>query len=366
MKTKAAVLYQPRTPLKIEDVELGPVKDEDVLVRIVASGVCHSDLHIYHHGGERWPLPMVLGHEAAGIVEEVGAMVRGVRPGDHVVINLAPYCGRCDDCTTGRIHLCEHKRGPNGCLYDGGTRLAKGGRRIYHFANTAAYANHAIIHESSAIVIGRHIPLEKACLVGCALAAGVGAAMNSAKVEAGQSVAVFGCGGVGLNVIQGARLAGASAIIAVDLLESKLAKARDFGATETVDASMEDPVRRIQELTRNRGVDYAFEVIGRVETIQQAYQAIRAGGKCVVVGVVSDKSELSIAPTSLVQDRTIIGTRFGSTRAPRDFPLYLDLYMQGRLKIDELITRYARLEDVNEAIRDLERGTAIRTVMLME
>jgi Zn-dependent alcohol dehydrogenase len=365
MKTKAAVLYQPRTPLKIEEVELGPVKDEDVLVRIVASGVCHSDLHVYHGQGG-WPLPVVLGHEAAGVVEEVGAAVRNVRPGDHIIINLAPYCGRCDDCTTGRIYLCDHKRGPPGHLYDGGTRLAKGGRRIYHFANTSAYANHAIIHESGAIRIGKHIPLEKACLVGCALAAGVGAAMNSAKVEPGQSVAVFGCGGVGLNVIQGARLAGASSIIAVDLLESKLAKARDFGATETVDASMEDPVKRIQELTRNRGADYAFEVIGKVETIQQAYQAIRTGGKCVVVGVVSDTSELSIVPRTLVQDRTIIGTRFGSTRAPRDFPLYLDLYMQGRLKIDELITRYAKLEDINDAIRDLERGEAIRTVMLME
>ncbi len=365
MKTKAAVLYQPRTPLKIEEVELGPVKEEDVLVRIVASGVCHSDLHVYH-GQEGWPLPMVLGHEAAGVVEEVGAAVRSARPGDHVIINLAPFCGRCDDCASGKVYLCEHKRGPPGHLYDGATRLAKGGRRIYHFANSAAYANHAIIHESSAIRIGKHIPLEKACLVGCALAAGIGAAMNTAKVEPGQSVAVFGCGGVGLNVIQGARLAGASSILAVDLLESKLAKAREFGATETIDASMEDPVKRILELTRNRGVDYAFEVVGRVETIQQAYQSIRPSGKCLVVGVVSDKSELSIVPRTLLQEKTIMGTRFGSTRAPRDFPLYLDLYMQGRLKIDELITSYAKLEDINDAIHNLERGEAIRTVMLTE
>ncbi len=365
MKTTAAVLYQPRTPLKIEEVELGPVKDEDVLVRIVASGVCHSDLHVYH-GQEGWPLPMVLGHEAAGVVEEVGATVRSVRPGDHVVINLAPFCGRCEDCASGKIYLCERKRGPAGHLYDGGTRLAKGGRRIYHYANCAAYANHAIIHESSAIPIAKHIPLEKACLVGCALAAGIGAAMNTAKVAPGQSVAVFGCGGVGLNVIQGTRLAGASPIIAIDLLESKLYKAREFGATETIDASQEDAVKRVMEITRNRGVDFAFEVIGRVETIQQAYQSIRASGKCVVVGVVADSSELSIVPRTLLQEKTIMGTRYGSTRAPRDFPLYLDLYMQGRLKIDELITRYAKLEDINEAFHALEHGEAIRTVLLME
>ncbi len=365
MKTKAAVIYQKETPLKIEEVELGPVKDEDVLVRIVASGVCHSDLHVYH-GQEGWPMPMVLGHEGAGIVEQTGAGVAGVRKGDHVVINLAPYCGRCLDCATGHIYRCLQRRGPPGTLYDGGTRLSKNGKPLHHFANSATYAHHAIVHASSAIPIDPAIPLDRACLVGCALPTGLGAALNTAQVEAGSTVVVIGCGGVGLNVVQGARLAGASRVIAVDILESKLATARQFGATDTIDASMEGVVRRVQEMTEGRGADYAFEVIGKVETIMDAYECIGRGGKAVVVGVAPDGTHLPIVPRSLLSEKTLTGTQYGSTRAPRDFPLYLELYRQGRIKIDELITRFRKLEEINQAFEDLEQGRAIRTVLLME
>ena len=365
MKTQAAVLHQPETPLTIDEVELGPVKAEDVLVRIVASGVCHSDLHVYH-GQKGWPMPMVLGHEGAGIVEEVGSAVTQARAGDHVVINLAPYCGRCRHCSTGRVYRCLNRRGPAGCLYDGDTRLASRGQRIHHFANSATYARHAIIHESSAIRVDDDIPLEKACLVGCALPTGIGAVINTARVEPGSTVVVIGCGGVGLNVVQGARLAGAARVIAVDVLEHKLAIAREFGATDIIDASMESTVEQVQRMTGGEGADYAFEVIGKVETIMDAYDCIGRGGKAVVVGVGPDGVHLPIEPRSLLQEKTLTGTQFGSTRAARDFPLYLDLYRQGRIKIDELITGYRKLEEINEAFQDLEEGRAIRTVLLME
>ncbi len=365
MKTKAAVLYKKLMPLKIEEVELGPVKDDDVLVRVVASGVCHSDLHVIQ-GQEGWPLPMVLGHEGAGIVEQTGKAVTSVKKGDHVVISLAPFCGRCRDCTTGRTYRCTQRRGPAGTLYDGTTRLSKNGKPIYHYVNSATYAHHAIIHESSAIKIDPALPLDRACLVGCALPTGLGAVMNTAQVEPGSTVVVIGCGGVGLNVVQGARLAGASRIIAVDILEKKLALARQFGATDTIDASMESTTKRVQELTEGRGADYAFEVIGKVETIMEAYECIGRGGKAVVVGVAPDGSHLPIVPRSLLSEKTLTGTSFGSTRPTRDFPLYLELYRQGRVKIDELVTKTRTLEEINEAFEDLEQGRTIRTVLLME
>ena len=311
-------------------------------------------------------MPMVLGHEGAGIVEQVGSAVTSVKPGDHVVINLAPFCGQCRDCTGGRIYRCLRRRGPSGTLYDGQTRLSKNGKPIYHYVNSATYAKHAIIHESSAIKIESEIPLDKACLVGCALPAGMGAALNTAQVEPGSNVLVIGCGGVGLNVIQGCRLAGAAKIIAVDILESKLQLAREFGATHLIDASMENTRKRVQELTENIGVDYAFEVIGRIDTIMDAYESICRGGKAVVVGIGPDGSHIPIPPRSLVSEKTLTGTQFGSTNAVRDFPTYLELYMLGKVKIDELITKYRPLEEINQAFTDLEQGKVIRTILRMD
>ena len=364
MKTKAAVLYEPHTPLRIEEVDLGPVKAHDVLVKIVASGVCHSDLHVYH-GQAGWPLPMVLGHEGAGIVQEVGSAVTQVQPGDHIIVNLAPYCGRCRECAQGFIYRCTVMRGPAGLLYDGETRLSKDGKPIHHYVNSATYAHHAIVHESSAIAIPKRIPLDAACLVGCSLPAGMGAVLNAVPIKPGSSVVVIGCGSVGLNVLQGAQLSGAGKIIAVDVLESKLATAREFGATDIIDASMENVVERVMELTGG-GADYAYEVVGKVEPMMDAFRSIRRGGTAVMIGVAPDGSELPINPRELLQEKTITGVSFGSTRAPKDFLMYLDLYEAGKIKIDELITRRGTLEDINEAFADLEKGEVVRTVLLME
>ncbi|MBI3744712.1 MAG: Zn-dependent alcohol dehydrogenase [Chloroflexi bacterium] len=365
VKTHAAVLYAPHTPLRVEEVDLGPVKDEDVLVRIVASGVCHSDLHVYH-GQPGRQFPVVLGHEGAGIVEQVGGAVTTVRPGDHVVLNLAPFCGRCYDCATGKTYRCTVRKGQNGLLYDGATRLSRDGQRIYHFTNVAAFARHAIVHHSSAVPIAKDIPFEVACLVGCCVCTGVGAALNTAQVRPGSTVVVIGCGGVGLNVIQGARLAGAKRIIAVDVLDEKLARARRFGATDAIDASKEKTVARVMELTAGRGAGYAFEAIGKPQTMMDAYTATGRGGKAVVVGISPDATaRLSINPASLLAERSLTGTQTGSTNATRDFPLYLDLYRSGRLMIDELITARVPLEQVNEAFAALEQGRAVRTVLMM-
>lgn len=365
MKTSAAVLYKAHTPLVIEEIELPPLKSEDVLVAIAACGVCHSDLHIVN-GQPGRPFPLVLGHEAAGVVQEAGTSVTTLKPGDHVVLSFHPYCGQCRECTTGRTYRCTLRKGPPGYAWDGAVRMMLRGQPLYQMTPVPGFARHAIVHQSSAIKVADDVPLEKACLIGCAVATGIGAALNTAHVEPGSSVVVIGCGGIGLNVIQGARLAGAATIIAVDTMPHKLELATRFGATAVISAASENVVKRVREMT-GRGADYAFEAIGRTETIQQAYDCIGMGGKTVVAGIVPDSAaRLQIAPGTLLGEKTLTGTMTGSTRPLRDFPRYVQLYRDGRLKLDELITKYAPLEQVNEAFRSLEKGEGVRTVLRMQ
>lgn len=363
---RAAVLHEPGRPLAIEDVELDPPKRGEVRVKVAAAGICHSDLHVMK-GEWRTDLPIVLGHEGAGIVEEVGAGVTTTQPGDHVILSWVPNCGRCFYCSIGKPELCDAVPRGQATLLDGTTRLHQGDRRIHHFAWVACFAESVVVPEGGVVPIPADLPLDRAAIVGCAVMTGVGAVTNTARVEPGSAVAVFGCGGVGLNCIQGAALAGAARIIAVDIQRPKLDFAREFGATDVVDASADEPVGAIRALTGGVGVDYAFEALGNPRTIRQAYDALRKGGTAIVAGMAPEGAEVSLNALSLAaQEKGIRGSRYGSSRMRVDIPRLLDLYRGGRLKLDELVTRHYRLDEINEAYDALQRGEVGRGVIVFD
>lgn len=363
---KAAVLYELKTPLKVEDVDLDNPKRGEVRVKIAANGVCHSDYSVIH-GVLRSPLPVVPGHEGAGIVEEIGPDVTLVKPGDHVVLSFAPYCGHCYYCSIGRPVLCDNMRLTmgKGTLLDGTCRLKKNGKPVYHMAGLSSFAQYAVVAETSCIKIPDNVPLDKACLVGCGVMTGVGAAINTAKVAPGASAVVIGCGGVGLNTIQGCAIAGAATIIAVDLMDNKLEYAKQFGATNTINPSKQDLVKTVRSLTEGRGADYAFEVIGLGKTIEQAYACTRQGGMTIVVGAPSREDTVTIPASSLLVEKEIKGSLYGSARPRVDMPRLIDLYMKKKLKIDELVSRTYSLDEVNDAMTALERGEVARSVVVM-
>ena len=360
---KAAVLYKAGEPLVIEDLKLAPPKVGEVRVRVAANGACHSDLHVMT-GDMRMPLPIVLGHEGAGIVAEAGPGVTSVKEGDHVVLSFSPVCGFCHFCTQGKPQLCETRPKTAGTLLDGTTRLQKNGQDIFHFAFTASFAEETVVPESCAIKIREDIPLDRACFVGCGTMTGIGAAINTAKVQPGSSVAVIGCGGVGLNVIQGAALAGARQIIAIDLLPKKLDFARTFGATHFLNPSQDDPFKAVLDLTGGRGVDYAFEVISTAKTIELAFKMTARGGVCTIVGVSPESARISLNPNVFtLMEKKLQGSYYGSTRPRIDMPRLLDMYMDGKIKIDELVSRTFPLEGVNEAYELLKQGSVARSVI---
>jgi S-(hydroxymethyl)glutathione dehydrogenase/alcohol dehydrogenase len=365
MQIKAAVLYEPNTPLVIETLDLDEPNDEEVLVRVVSAGVCYSDYHVMK-GEWTMPMPMVLGHEAAGIVEKTGANVTRVKSGDHVILNFRANCGTCRQCVIGRPVICSGVTTPRWFMFDGTVRLHKGGQDIHHFTRTASFAEKVVVPESGAVPVRKDMPLDKAALIGCSVMTGVGAAINTAKVEPGSSVLVIGCGGVGLNIIQGAMLAGAVQIIAVDTLQNKLSYAREFGATETLSASEGDVVARVQDLT-DGGVDYAFEAIGNPKTIRPAYEATAPGGTTVVVGMAPENDDVSVNALSLPRtEKVIMGSWYGSARPWADFPRLVDLYMADRLSIDPMISRTYRLEEINEAYEALDKGEMARSIILFD
>ncbi len=365
MEMKAAVLYEANKPLAIETVELDDPKDGEVLVRIAAAGVCYSDYHVMK-GEWSMPKPVVLGHEGAGIVEKVGAGVTRLSPGDHVILNFRANCGQCDHCIVGRPVLCDGIEAPRVFMFDGTVRLHRNGQDIHHMTRTACFAEYAVVPESGAVPIRSDMPLDKACLIGCSVMTGLGAVTNTARIEPGSNVAVIGCGGVGLNTIQGAHLAGADRIIAVDLLDNKLEYAKEFGATDLINAGNGDAVARVQELTKG-GVDYAFEVIGNPKTILQAYEMCRIGGTTVIVGMAPENDIIEINALSLPRtERAIVGSWYGSARPWVDLPKLTDLYMRGRLKIDPMISRTWRLDEINEAYQTLASGDVARSVILFD
>ncbi len=364
MKIKAAVCYEPHAPLVVEELDLDEPKEGEVLVRIASAGVCHSDYHVMQ--GE-WtpPLPMVLGHEGAGVVEKVGPGVTLSQPGDHVILNFRPNCGWCKFCTGGRPVLCNGAATPRWFLFDGTVRLHRGSADINHFARVACFAEYAIVPQSGAVPVRKDMPLDKACLVGCSVMTGVGAAINTAKVTPGSSVLVIGCGGVGLNIIQGARLAGAERIIAVDMLENKLAFAREFGATDVVDASSGDTVEKVLDMT-DGGVDFAFEAIGYSKTIEQAFSATGLGGTMTVVGMAPENDNLSLSALDIPRtEKTIKGSWYGSARPWLDLPKMVDLYMNGQLLIDPMVSRYYPLDEINVAYDALANGEVARSILQM-
>ncbi|MBI2204231.1 MAG: Zn-dependent alcohol dehydrogenase [Candidatus Rokubacteria bacterium] len=362
MNATAAVLYEVKKPLVVEEVEVLEPQAHEVLVRWAANGVCHSDLHVMT-GDVPHPLPVVLGHEAAGVVEKVGPGVESVKPGDHVCSSYIPSCGRCRYCINGEPTLCAHRDKPRWFMLDGTARFRKNGRPLHHYLQVAGYATRSVVLEDGVIPIRKDVPLDLACLVSCGVLAGAGPVINRAKVPVGASVAVFGCGGVGLNSIQAARLVGAGKIIAVDVNRKKLEWAEEFGATHVIDASKEDPVAAIHTLTGG-GVDYAFEVVGFQETVEQAFLSTRRGGMAVIVGICPAGTRLTIDPMLLVQQRTLTGSSFGAGHQRTDVPMLLDLFMAGKYKLRELISRRLPLAEVNHAYDLLQAGEVKRSVIV--
>ena len=361
---KAAVYYRPNEPLSLEELELLEPQRNEVTVRIEAAGVCHSDLH-FIDGLLPHPTPAVLGHEGAGVVETVGEGVTYVQPGDHVILSFIPSCGQCPYCIAGRPNLCTvgNRAAVRGTLLDGTTRLRKGDQEIYHMTCTSCFAERSVVPESSLVRIRDDMPLDRAALIGCGVMTGVGAVINTAKVQAGSVVAVIGCGGVGLNVVQGASLSGAAKIIAVDVSDFKLELAQQFGATHTVNAATDpDVVGAIRQLSPG-GADYAFEVIGRTEAMRQAYDATRRGGMAIVVGLAPAGAEVSIPAASFLQEKVLTGSSYGGARPRIDMPKLIDLYLAGKLKLDELISRRYPLDGINDAFQALREGEVARSVI---
>jgi S-(hydroxymethyl)glutathione dehydrogenase/alcohol dehydrogenase len=359
---KAAVLQATGTPLEILDVKTDSPGPDEVLVRTAAAGVCHSDLHfvegLYPH-----PLPAVLGHESAGIIEAVGSHVQDLAPGDHVITCLSVFCGHCEYCLSGRPSLCasnEMTRAPAAP-----SRLSLDGSPIWQFMNLSSFAEELLVHRHAVVKIPADIPLDRAALIGCGVTTGLGAVFRTARVEAGTTVAVVGCGGVGLNCVQGAAIAGAARIIAVDRVASKLELARQFGATDVVDASAHDAVAAVLELS-DGGVHYSFEAIGLAATVQQAFAMLRRGGTATVIGMVPFGLNVELPAFEFLREKRIQGSTMGSNRFRIDMPRYLELYRQGRLKLDELVSARRPLAEVNEAFADMKGGTVARTVLVFD
>ncbi len=367
MKTRAAVVYEHNQPVVVEELELDEPRANEVLLRTAASGVCHSDLSVVT-GTIYYDAAVALGHEGAGVIEHVGDSVTDFHPGDHVVLSFVSYCGSCRMCQMGRVCLCESYNVPRGLQLDGTYRLHNSsGDGILQMARIATMSEYMVVPQQNLVKIGAHYSLEKAALVGCGVTTGVGAVLNTAKVEPGSSVAVIGTGGVGLNAIQGAVFVEAEPIIAVDIAEKKLNFAKRFGATDVVNAAENDPVEAVHELTDGLGVDYAFEVIGNPKTIVQAYDMVRAAGTAVIVGIAHHQAEFSIPAQQFVaSEKRLIGSFYGSCQPRVDMPKLLRFYEDGILKLDELITRQYRLEQINEAFAAMEAGENARGVIVFD
>ncbi|HVN63744.1 MAG TPA: Zn-dependent alcohol dehydrogenase [Candidatus Binataceae bacterium] len=360
---KAAIFRGPGQPLTIEQVDIDDPRDHEVLIRTVASGVCHSDLH-FVDGLYMYPTPTILGHEAAGVIEKVGKQVSYVKPGDHVICCLSVFCGYCEECMSGHPVLCTNKAATQRPITEK-PRLSQNGQPIFQFIDVSSYAEKMLLHENAVVKVDEKIPLDRAALIGCGVMTGVGAVLNTAKVPAGSTVAVFGAGGVGLSIIQGARLAGARMIIAVDKVATKLELAKKFGATHGVDASKLNAVDEIRRLTGG-GADYTFEAIGLKVAAEQAYDALGVGGVATIVGMVPLGQKVEVDGFNLLFEKRIQGCFMGSNRFRIDMPRIIDLYQQGRLNLDDLITRRGKLEDVNDAFRAMKAGEVARTVLMFE
>ena len=356
---KAAVLREAKQPMQIEEVKISKPAPHEVLIRTTAAGVCHSDLHfadgLYPH-----PMPCVLGHESAGVVEAVGSEVRYVAPGDHVITCPSVFCGHCEHCLTGNMARCntdEWKRDKSDAQ-----RLSSNSGHVYQFSNLSSYAEQLLVSEHSIVKIRKDMPLERAALIGCAVMTGVGAVFHTAKVEPGSKVAVIGCGGIGLSAINGAALAGAGQIIAIDMFGSKLNLAKNFGATDVINASEGDVVKMVREITGG-GVHYSFEAIGLKKTAEQAFKMVRSGGVATVIGMIPVGTMVEIHGAELLQEKKLQGSMMGSNRFRVDMPRLVDFYLNGKLKLDDMVSSTIKLKDINGAFDNLRKGEVARQVI---
>ncbi len=363
---KAAVLHAPQTPLAVETVTAGPLKRNDVLVRIKAAGLCHTDLEVIE-GSLRYPMPIVLGHEAAGVVEEVGPEAHGVAVGDPVVLSWNPHCGHCFYCDRDLPILCETylAHSPKAAAFDGESRLQLGaGGDLKQLMFLGAFAEYAIVADHQAIVMPKELPFDRACLIGCGVMTGVGAALNVAAIEYGGTALVIGCGAVGLSAVQGARLAGAGEIIAVALDDAKLALAEELGATSRINAGREDVVAVAKAKTGGRGVDVVLEAAGSPTGFGLSVEAVRPGGEVIWLGKTDVTAEVGFRWGALMGEKRIRRSSYGGARPARDFPMLARAYLDGRLKLDQLITRRIVLDEINDGFAALKRGEAIRSVVV--
>ncbi len=356
---KAAVLHAANAPLTIEDISIAKPKRREVVIRTAFAGLCHSDLH-FMEGLYPAPFPAVLGHESAGVIEEVGEDVTYVKPGDHVVTCLSVFCGECSQCVTGHPNLCENtevKMRPGQAR-----RLSWKGQPVNQMFNLSSFAEQLLVHEHAVVKIDKDIPLDRAALVGCGVMTGVGAVFNAARVEPGSTVAVIGCGGVGLSAVNGAAMAGASRIIAIDTKANKLDKAREVGATDVINASNADPVEQVMEMTGG-GVHYSFEALGTKRTGEQSFEMLRRGGTATIIGLIPVGTKIELHGVDFLDDRKIQGTAMGGNRFRVDMPRLLTLWRQGKLKIDTMITGHIRLDQINEGFAAMKTGNPVRNLI---
>ncbi len=360
---RAALLKTIPGELEIDEVNVGEPGPGEVLVKTAAAGLCHSDLH-FMTGAYPYPTPTVLGHESAGVVEAVGPGVTYVQPGDHVITCLSVFCGKCEYCLSGRPNLCAKE----GLARDfsGPQRLSMpDGGMCHQFLHLSSFGEQMLIHENALVKIRKDMPLDRAALIGCSVTTGLGAVFRTAAIPATATVAVIGCGGVGLNVIQGARIAGASRIIAVDMIDAKLDLARQFGATDVVNASGGDAVQQVQALTGG-GVEYSFEAIGLKQTAEQAWQMLAQGGTATVVGMIPIGQSVELNGFDFLAEKKIQGSNMGSNRFRFDMPRYVDLYMDGKLMLDELVSARIKLDEINDGFDAMKKGEIARSVIVFD
>jgi S-(hydroxymethyl)glutathione dehydrogenase/alcohol dehydrogenase len=368
MKSRAAVAIEAGQPLEIAEVDVQGPKAGEVMVRMVATGVCHTDAFTLSGSDPEGIFPAILGHEGGGVVEEVGAGVTSVKAGDHVIPLYTPECGKCSFCLSGKTNLCQAIRMTQGqgLMPDGSSRFSLNGLTLYHYMGTSTFSEYSVMPEISVAKINPEAPLDKVCLLGCGITTGIGAVLNTAKVEAGSTVAVFGLGGIGLSVVQGAVMAGASRIIAIDLNKDKFEMARMLGATDFVNPGDSDqPIQDVIVDLTDGGVDYSFECIGNTNVMRSALECCHKGwGESVIIGVAGAGQEISTRPFQLVTGRVWRGTAFGGVRGRSELPGYVDNYMSGKINIDDMVTHTMGLDDINSAFDLMHEGESIRSVVI--
>lgn len=363
MEMQAAVLYGANEKLRVEKVSIDDPQEYEIRVKLSATGLCHSDLHVLRAAVPS-PFPIVLGHEGAGIVEKVGPRVTSVKPGDHVILPVIFTCGKCRYCVEGQSSLCSEVLPAHlmGTLPGGGKRLHKDSQDIHVFYSQGSFAEYVVVHERSAVRVRDDVPLDIACLFSCSVTTGLGSVINRAGLRPGETIVIYGCGGVGLSCIMGAKLAGAGKVIAVDVLDKKLELAEDLGADYLVNASREDPQQRVMQITGS-GADYAIESVGNVKIMAQAFGSLHSAGTCVLVGAAPMLDILGLFPYEFLLGKTLKGSLLGNVRTSIDVPAYVDMYMEGRLPVQKLASHYFSLDQINEAIDAIENGRVIRAVI---